>query len=549
MPDAKRPWKVAYEGKISESTIDVSLTRLLEEAVEKYRDKTVMTFRGIEASYEQLLEKSERLAAALFSEGVGKGDRVALMLPNCPEYVICFFAVAKLGAVVTQVNPIYVGRELEHILNDSGAGTIVVHEHAYRKVHAVREGVPLKRVIVVGEAVNLEGADTSFDRILEAASGTATAVEIDPMEDLAAIQYTGGTTGISKGAMLTHRNLLANIEQNMSLVMENPRDLDGGKTVAVAPFFHIFGTTVVLLTAIRYGMNMLIVPRFRVEEMMELIKREQPVMLGGVATIFTALHGYPDMESYGLDRILLYVSGGASVPVGLLESFERRTGRPIFEGYGLSEGAPVSINTYLRGPVAGSIGVPMPSTDLKIVAVETGEEEMPVGESGELIVKGPQVMKGYWNMPEETARTIRDGWLYTGDIARMDADGYFYIVDRKKDVIIASGYNVYPREVEEVLYKHPEVVEAVAVGVPDEYRGETVKAFVVRKEGSAVTEEEITSYCKENLAPYKVPKLLEFREELPKSAVGKLLKRMLVEEERKKVGVPKTGRGVERRSG
>jgi len=234
------------------------------------------------------------------------------------------------------------------------------------------------------------------------------------------------------------------------------------------------------------------------------------------------------------------------VPVGLLRSFERRTRRPIWEGYGLSEGAPVSFNTYLRGSVGGSIGVPIPGTDVKIVDIETGDKEMPLGEPGELIVKGPQVMKGYWRMPEETANTLRDGWLYTGDIARMEEDGYLYIVDRKKEVINTSGYKVYPREVEEVLYQHPEVVEAVAVGVPDEYSGETVKVFAVRKAGSAVTEEDLVSYCKETLAPYKVPKILEFRDELPKSAVGKILKRVLAAEEREKAGVPsKTGKGVE----
>jgi long-chain acyl-CoA synthetase len=534
--DEKRPWRSVYEGKVSEGTIDISLTRFLKEAVERYEDRPVMTYEGNATSYEQLLERSERLAAAFAESGVSKGDRVALMLPNCPEYVVSFFAVARIGAIVTQVNPIYVGRELEHILNDSGAETIVVHEDAYPKVSAVRDNTQLERVIVAGEAVSLEGSDIAFDRLLKFAPGTAPAVEIDSAEDLATIQYTGGTTGVSKGAMLTHRHLLSSIEENMNLLMEDPRDLDGGKSVAVAPFFHIFGTTVVLLTSIRYGMNMLIVPRFQIDEMMKLIKDEQPVMLAGVATIFMALHSYPDMEGYGLDKVLLYVSGGAAVPVGLLQSFERRTGRSIYEGWGLSEGAPVTMNTYLRGPVPGSIGVPMPSTDLRIVDAETGEEEMPVGEPGEIVVKGPQVMKGYWNMPEETAETLRDGWLYTGDIARMDEDGYFYIVDRKKDVIIASGYNVYPREIEEVLYKHREVVEAVAVGIPDEYRGETVKAFVVKESDSTVTEEELISYCKENLAPYKVPRLIEFRDELPKSAVGKLLRRVLADEERMKTG-------------
>ncbi|MGH3086487.1 MAG: AMP-binding protein, partial [Rubrobacteraceae bacterium] len=296
--------------------------------------------------------------------------------------------------------------------------------------------------------------------------------------------------------------------------------------------FHIFGSTMVMLFSIRHGWNMLLVPKFQPDEMMRMIRDEKPVMLAGVATLYMALHSYPEMESYGLDRVLLYTSGGASVPVGLLDSFERRTGRPIWEGYGLSEGAPVSFNTYLRGPRGGTIGVPIPGTDVRIVDVETGEEDVQLGEPGELVVRGPQVMKGYWRMPEETENALRDGWLYTGDIARMDEEGYLYVVDRKKDMVNVAGYKVYPREVEEVFYQHPEVVEAVAVGMPDERKGEVVKAFVVTKPESSVGEEDLMEYCAENLTSYKVPKEIEFREELPKSAVGKLLRRVLAEEER-----------------
>jgi long-chain acyl-CoA synthetase len=382
---------------------------------------------------------------------------------------------------------------------------------------------------------------------LQSASGGMPEVEIDPQEELSSIQYTGGTTGISKGAMLTHANLLGGVKQTMDLLIEDPAAFpNNGKVIAVAPFFHIFGMTMVLLFGLRMGWNLLTVPRFQPDVVMEMIRDQEPVMLPGVATLFVALHNYPDMESYGLEKVMLYTSGGASVPLGLLRSFERRTGRAIWEGYGLSEGAPATFNTYLRGSIGGSIGVPIPGTDVKIVDIEMGEEEMPAGEPGELILKGPQVMRGYWQMPEETANTLRDGWLYTGDIARMDDDGYLYIVDRKKEVINASGFKVYPREVEEVLYEHPDVVEGVAVGVPDEYRGETVKVFVVKKEGSSLKEEDLIAHCRDSLAPYKVPKLVEFREELPKSAVGKLLKRVLADEERKKAGLaPGEGKGVE----
>ena len=550
MLQEKRPWLSIYEGKLSDKPIEGSLTEFLGEAAGKYQNHIALTQGERKVTYRELLDLTEKMAAALSEAGVKKGDRVGLMLPNCPEYVIGFFGAMRIGAAATQVNPLYIGRELEHIFNNSGSETVIVHAMMYGKVKDVQRHTALERVIVVGEP---EGGpqddDTTFDDFLSSESGSAPEVEINPHEDLASIQYTGGTTGVSKGAMLTHGNLLGGVQQTIELLIEDPSNFpENGKAVAVAPFFHIFGMTMVLLFGFRHGWNLLLVPKFRPDEMMQLIKREKPIMLAGVATLYMALHSYPDMEVYGLDEVQLYTSGGAGVPVGLLNSFKRRTGRDIWEGYGLSEGAPVSFNTYLKGSVGGSIGVPIPGTDVKIVDTGTGEREMPFGEPGELAVKGPQVMKGYWQMPEETAKTLRDDWLYTGDIARMDEEGYLYIVDRKKDMINASGFKVYPREVEEVLYQHEEVVEAVAVGVPDEYRGETVKAFVVRKPGSTVTEDELVSYCKDNLAPYKVPKVLEFRDELPKSAVGKLLRRVLADEEREKAGVsPKSGKGVEGR--
>ena len=547
MPDAKRPWLSVYGGKLSGEPIGGSLNDFLEEAVEKYLDNVALTGNGRAISYGELLALVEKAAAAFHGAGVEKGGRVGLMLPNCPEYVVAFFGAVRIGATTTQVNPLYVGRELEHIFSDSGTETVIVHAAMYGKVKDVQEDTPMKRVVCVGEPEGgTRDGDVSFDDFLDSAPGSAPEVEIDPKEDLASIQYTGGTTGVSKGAMLTHANLLGGVKQTMDLLIEDPAEFpENGKVVAVAPFFHIFGMTMVLLFGLRTGWNLLTVARFRPDAVMEMIRDEKPIYLAGVATLYTALHNYPDMEDYGLDEVFLYTSGGAAVPISLLESFERRTGRPIYEGWGLSEGAPASFNTYLRGPVGGSIGVPIPGTDARIVDIETGEREMPLGEPGEIIIKGTQVMKGYWGMSEETAEVLRDGWLYTGDVARMDEQGYLYIVDRKKAVINTAGFKVYPREVEEVLYAHPEVVEGVAVGVPDEYRGETVKAFVVKREGSSLTEEELVAYCKENLAPYKVPKLAEFREELPKSGVGKLLKRVLADEERQKAGLaPKEGKGV-----
>jgi long-chain acyl-CoA synthetase len=548
MLDAKKPWLSIYGDRLSDEPLGGSLTGFLEEAVEKYGDNTALTRGEQKISYGEILDLTESFAAALYEAGVQKGDRVGLMLPNCPEYVVAFFGTMRLGATATQVNPIYVGRELTHIFDNSGTQTVIVHSMMYEKAKVVQADTPLQRIICVGEPEGgLKDGDMPFDEFLQSATGGVPEVEIDPQVDLSSIQYTGGTTGISKGAMLTHANLLGGVKQTMDLLIDDPAAFpENGKVIAVAPFFHIFGMTMVLLFGLRMGWNLLTVPRFQPDVVMEMIRDEEPVMLPGVATLFIALHNYPDMESYGLDKVMLYTSGGASVPLGLLRSFERRTGRAIWEGYGLSEGAPATFNTYLRGSVGGSIGVPIPGTDVKIMDIETGEEEMPAGEPGELILKGPQVMRGYWQMPEETANTLRDGWLYTGDIARMDDDGYLYIVDRKKEVINASGFKVYPREVEEVLYEHPEVVEGVAVGVPDEYRGETVKVFVVKKEGSSLMEEDLIAHCKDSLAPYKVPQLVEFREELPKSAVGKLLKRVLADEERKKAGLaPGEGKGVE----
>jgi long-chain acyl-CoA synthetase len=548
MLDARKPWLSIYQDRLSGEPLGGSLTEFLEEAVWKYRDNTALTRGEQKISYGELLDLTETFAAALYEAGVQKGDRVGLMLPNCPEYVVAFFGTMRIGATATQVNPVYVGRELTHIFENSGTETVIVHSMMYEKAKAVQEDTQLKRIICVGDPDGgLKDGDVPFDVFLQSASGGMPEVETDPQEELSSIQYTGGTTGISKGAMLTHANLLGGVKQTMDLLIEDPAAFpNNGKVIAVAPFFHIFGMTMVLLFGLRMGWNLLTVPRFQPDVVMEMIRDQEPVMLPGVATLFVALHNYPDMESYGLEKVMLYTSGGASVPLGLLRSFERRTGRAIWEGYGLSEGAPATFNTYLRGSIGGSIGVPIPGTDVKIVDIEMGEEEMPAGEPGELILKGPQVMRGYWQMPEETANTLRDGWLYTGDIARMDDDGYLYIVDRKKEVINASGFKVYPREVEEVLYEHPDVVEGVAVGVPDEYRGETVKVFVVKKEGSSLKEEDLIAHCRDSLAPYKVPKLVEFREELPKSAVGKLLKRVLADEERKKAGLaPGEGKGVE----
>ena len=545
MNSKERPWIKAYAG-YAEAETEVpggSLTDLLRQAVGEHADRTAIKFYGRAISFSQLGQAVEGLAGALSQNGLQKGDRIALMLPNCPQYVISFFATVRLGATVTQLNPMYVEREIEYILRDSGAKKVVVYADMYPRVKAVQRETDVDEVIVVDlqGTAELQDGDRLFDDYLRSATGAASEVEIDPEEDLAALQYTGGTTGVSKGAMLTHRNLLANVSQSLDMFIDDEDAFaDNEKIVGVLPYFHIFGLTCVMLFGIKQGLQQLLVPRFEAQEMADLVKAEEPVMFAAVPTMYMGLNTLDDLESYGFDKIRTYNSGGSALPVELARSFKKRTGKTLFEGYGLSEASPV---THFNPPFLGesregSIGVPIPSTDARIVDPETGEKEVETGESGELVIKGPQVMKGYWGMPEETENTLRDGWLHTGDVARMDEDGYFYIVDRKKDMILASGYNVYPREIEEVLYEHPQVSEAVAVGVPDEYRGESVKAFVVGKPGGEVTEEEILAFCRERLAPYKAPKTIEFREELPKSTVGKLLRRVLADEEREKASNP-----------
>jgi long-chain acyl-CoA synthetase len=542
----EKPWLAVYGGRVEPETeiFEGSLYDLFRGSVEKHRGKTALTFYGTAFPFERLHALVEKMAASLSAAGVKKGDRVALMLPNCPQYVISFFATVRLGAVVTQVNPMYVEREIEHILKDSGSETIVVFEGAYPRVKAVLPNTSFKNVIVVGLGGELEGLDAGhhgFGEFLSADADPAPQVEIDAAEDVAALQYTGGTTGVSKGAMLTHRNLAANVRQTIDVFVDDPGAVaNNQKIIAVLPFFHIYGFTCVMLFGIVLGLNQILLPRFEVEEVLDLFEEERPAMFSGVPTMYMAfVASGADLRKRRFHEVRTFTSGGAALPVNLKRSFEEKAGRPLFEGYGLSEASPV---THFNPPFTGSgregsIGVPIPSTDARIADLQTGETEVPLGESGELVIKGPQVMKGYLNMPDETAETLRDGWLYTGDIATMDEDGYFYVVDRKKDMILAGGFNVYPREIEEVLFEHSDVAEAVAVGVPDEYRGESVKAFVVKREGSAVTEDEIIAFCEERLAAYKAPKAVEFRDFLPKSTVGKLLRRVLADEERERAGM------------
>ncbi|STO11546.1 Long-chain-fatty-acid--CoA ligase [[Flavobacterium] thermophilum] len=375
-----------------------------------------------------------------------------------------------------------------------------------------------------------EMSDVTFDKFLAAGSGVVRPVPIEPMHDVAVLQYTGGTTGRSKGAMLTHRNIFANVLQCAEF-FKGTFELGKERYLTVIPLFHVFAMTSGMNLAIYQGAENILLPRFELKEVLETIRDKQPTVFPGVPTMYVAITNTPGVEQYGISSIKTCNSGSAPMPLELMRDFEAKTGAVILEGYGLSEASPV---THCNPPFAarkpGTVGIGMPLTEYKVVDVATGTQELPPGEVGELIIRGPQVMKGYWNMPEETAAVLRDGWLYTGDLASIDEEGYVTIVDRKKDLIIAGGYNIYPREIEEVLYEHPAVREAAAVGVPDPYRGETVKAIIVLKEGMQASEEEIIAHCRKNLAAYKVPRIVEFRAELPKTNVGKILRRALREE-------------------
>jgi len=539
----------------------IPLHGFLEEAAAKYPETTATIFPGrfgddTRLSYRQLNELSNRLANAFLDMGVAKGDRVALLLPNCPQFVIAYYAALKAGATVVASNPLYSPRELEFQLKDAGAQTIVVLSVFYRKVAELRERAGLKNIIVTSIKEHLpfvsrtlftlardkkEGHRVSIagDRYARLLSGILARYPAQPppvkveADDVALFQYTGGTTGTPKAAVATHFNLVAN---TLQLKAWRPdMKVAGEITLGVMPMFHVYGMLTVLSLSVCVASPMVLLPRFEIEHVLKAIDKYHPTVFPGVPTMYVAINNYPGVGKYNLRSIRACISGAAPLPLEVQQRFEELTGARLSEGYGLSEAPTATHCNPLHGlRKTGTIGLPMPDVEAKIVDLESGEKEMPTGEPGELVIRGPQVMKGYWNRPEETARALRGGWLYTGDIAKVDQDGFFSIVDRKKEMIIAGGYNIYPREIEEVLYEHPKVKEAVAIGIRDPYRGETVKGFIVLKEGETATEEEIISFCQANLARYKVPRFIEFRKELPKTVVGKVLRRVLIEEERAK---------------
>jgi long-chain acyl-CoA synthetase len=456
-----------------------------------------------------------------------------------------------------QTNPLYVERELEHQMKDSGAKVILSLDLLYPRIMKVKEQTELEHLIITSIKDELPFPKNLLYPLKLKKEGTLVQVEYNAWthsyiqlmanvpsanyvseateagEELALLQYTGGTTGVSKGVMLTHQNLVANTMQAKAWFYQS--EMGKEKILAALPFFHVYGMTVIMNFAISIGAMMILQPRFDVKEVLKAINRCQPTIFPGAPTMYVALLQHPDLNKYRISSIKACLSGAAPLPLEVQQSFEALTGGRLVEGYGLTEASPVSHANPIWGKRKnGTIGLPWPDTDCCIVDMETGEPLTEPEQIGELALKGPQVMKGYWQRPEETAKSIKDGWLMTGDIAKMDEEGYFSIVDRKKDMIIAGGYNIYPRDIEEVLYEHSKVLEAAVIGIKDPYRGETVKAFVVMKPGEEVTDQELDVYCRSKLASYKVPRSYEFRDQLPKTLIGKILRRKLVEEEESK---------------
>ncbi|WP_084134803.1 long-chain-fatty-acid--CoA ligase [Paenibacillus harenae] len=559
-----RPWLRHYPAEIPASLDypDQSIVQFLLNAVNRYPNHAALHFMGKTVTYRELHADALRLAAGLQSLGVTKGDRVAIMLPNCPQAVIAYYGVLLAGGVVVQTNPLYVERELEHQMADSGAVAIITVDLLYARLarvrgeqpgsgplpqlrHAVitsiKDGLPFPKSMLYPLKQRKEGfrADipygklgvVSYKRLLAAGTEHAALPEPARGSDLAVLQYTGGTTGTPKGVMLTHRNLTANTLQTSAWCY---KAVDGKeKFLAALPLFHVFGLTVLMNMSVSRAGTLVLLPRFETETVLRTINRQKPTIFPGAPTMYVALINHKAAASNDLSSINVCISGSAGLPLEVQEQFEAMTGGKLIEGYGLTEASPVTHANPLWGKrKIGTIGLPFPDTDAAVVNPVTGER-LPAGELGELVIRGPQVMQGYWNKPLETDLVLRGGWLHTGDLATMDEDGFFTIMDRMKDVIIAGGFNIYPREVEEVLFEHPAVREAAVIGVKDAYRGESVKAFIVLKEGWQVSQSQLDRWCRERLAAYKVPHHYSFKETLPKTMVGKVLRRKLQEDEAK----------------
>jgi len=554
----KKPWLTHYEPGVPETIAyeEKCLPDFLDRSAGLFPNHPAFSFQGYRVTFSGFKEMVDRFAACLHHFGVRKGDSVAILLPNIIPCAVSYYAVLKLGAITVMNNPLYSDRELLHQFNDSESKVLITLDLLGNRMVDLRLKTRIKQIVIasIGDylpfpknllfplvakkkklAADVKPGEDVYRWKPLLAKNLSNPPRVDlSFEDIAMYQYTGGTTGVSKGVMLTHGNLSKNVQQIRSWF---PRFKEGEEIMLGAlPFFHVFGLTVAMNFAVYMGWGDVLVPKPQPEALLETIAKYKPTFAPLVPTMYIGMLNHPDVDKTDLSSIKGCFSGSAPLPVEVIREFEKKTGAVIVEGFGLTESTPVThVNPFAGGKrKVGSIGIPIPDTECRIVDLRDGKTDVPVGESGELLIKGPQIMKGYRNKPKETEETLTDGWLHTGDIAKMDEDGYFYIVDRKKDMIISGGFNVYPRDIEEVFFEHPKVQEAAAIGIPHPTRGEQVKVFVVPKEGQQITVEELMEYCETRLAKYKWPTDIEFRVELPKTNVGKVLKKDLRNQEMEK---------------
>lgn len=553
-----RPWFDHYDAFVphTASVWNKPLYAMLDEAAEKYPNRYALIFQNTRITYKKLRERAELFAGALRRMGVRSGQRVAIMLPNLPQTMIAFWGVIKAGAVVVMTNPLYMEKEIVANMQDSGAEHMILLDMLWPRIDALRDRLPLRNFIVTSAADSLSFPLNWLYKLKKRRSNKApipydnknvfawqsfckgarryAAPIADPQRDPIMLQYTGGTTGLPKGVVLTHANLGTNCRQVLNII--NVRPETHHTFISLLPFFHVYGLTTGLIIPMALASTTLPLPRYVPQDVLRLIDKRKPTIFPGAPSVYISLLQQKNLNKFDLGSIQICVSGSAPLPREIFRRFQEATGAAILEGYGLTEASPITHINPLgkQGQRANSIGMPVPGTDARIVDMEGGSLTLPPGKMGELVVQGPQVMHGYWRRPDETASALRNGWLYTGDLASMDEDGYFYILDRKKDMVLVGGYNVYPREVDEVLLEHPKVLEAVSVGVGDDLRGEVLKAYVVPRQGETLTKADIIAWCRQKLANYKVPRLVEFRESLPKTIVGKVLRRALREEEEQK---------------
>ncbi len=559
-PYAAKPWLSHYDEDVPKSIDypEMNITEFLDNSAKEFGGRTAIWFLKNKISYKKLKDLTDRLATALVDLGVKKGDVVAIMIPNFPQFVISYYGILKAGGIVTAISVLYTEHELAYQLNDAGAEVIIAWDNQVRKINKIKDRTRLRHIIIsnvfdyaplanpMGKAEPPEIAGTiQLFKLINSTKPKPPKFETNAKEDLICLQYTAGTTGLPKGAMLTHHNVISN---SIALTKWAGSGLRRGKETILTslPLFHIYAQTVCMNSHILNGSTMALHPDPRDQRsLFEIVKATNPTFFPGVPTIFMRLLERDDLEDYAKDLKSIKVcnTGAAAMPPEVLKEFEERTGSVLLEGYGMTETSPVATSNPFKGErKIGSIGMPFPDTELKIVDIDDYTKIMPQGESGEIMIKGPQVFKGYWNKPEASANQLKDGWVLTGDIATMDEDGYFYIVDRKKDMINVSGFKVYPREVEDLLFEHEVIEKAAVIGIPDPDKpgSEKVKAFIILKDGHKESDEikaEIQNFCSKNLSPYKVPKFYEFRKELPESPlVGKVLRKDLKASEAKKRG-------------